>query len=153
MFAEMPLETVEHHHKINKRSQGVLTRDVCTVGELLGHHRVHGDHHVSLLRHVGVALLHLLANPLLERLIDHGGADVDDPLLRRLGYILIIGEEVFDLWHVSDELQDLLDGERLVLRHVEVLDLVVEQVLLLLVQDVLKEVDGRVVYTKEAKDE
>ena len=66
---------------------------------------------------------------------------------------MIIGEEVFDLWHVSDELQDLLDGERLVLRHVEVLDLIVEQVLLLLVQDVLKEVDGRVVYTKEAKDE
>ena len=118
------------------------------VGELLGHHRVHGDHHVSLLRHVGVPLLHLLADPLLERLIDHGGADVDDPLLRRLGYILIIGEEVFDLWHVSDELQDLLDGERLVLRHVEVLDLIIEQGPLLLVQYVFEEVHGRVVYRR-----
>ena len=59
-----------------------------------------------------------------------------------------VGEEVGDVWQVGDELQDLLDGEVLVLRHVEVLDLVVEQVSLLLVQDVFQEVDGRVVCRK-----
>ena len=58
-----------------------------------------------------VALLDLLADPPLERLSDHGGADVDDPLLRSLDEVLIIREEVGNVWQVGDELEDLLDAE------------------------------------------
>ena len=55
-----------------------------TVGELLCHDGIHGDHHVPLLRHGLVAILDLFTYPLLEWLADHGGANVDDPLFGRL---------------------------------------------------------------------
>ena len=122
---------------------------MSAVGKFLGHDRIHGNHHVSLLGHLFVAVLNLLTDPLLEGLADHDGADVHDPLLRSLRKVDVVGEEVGDVWLVGDELEDLFDGERLVLRHVEVLDLVVEQVPLLLVQYVFEEVHGRVVYRRE----
>ena len=43
-----------------------LTADVGAGGELGGHRRVHGDHHLLLVRHEGVSLLHLLVDPVLE---------------------------------------------------------------------------------------
>ena len=119
--------------------------------ELLSHDGIHGDHHVALLRHQGVAVFDMLADPSLEWLVDDGSTDVHEPLLRRLRQVLVVGEEGLDIGIVGDELEHLLDGEALVLRHVEVLDLVVQQVPLLLIQDVLQEVDGHVICMKRAR--
>ena len=52
--------------------------------KLGGHLWVHGDHDLLLLGHQGVPGLHLLGDPVPERLADHGGADVQDPLSRHL---------------------------------------------------------------------
>ena len=148
MFAEIPLLTLSKQRSVKRRVGAILTRDVGAGSELLSHDGVHGDHHVALLRHQGVAVFDLLADPSLEWLVDDGSTDVHDPLLRRLRQVLVVGEEGLDIGIVGDELEDLLDGEALVLRHVEVLDLVVEQVPLLLVQDVFQEVYRGVVCTK-----
>ena len=83
-----------------------------------------------------------------EWFIDDGRTHVDDPLLRRLREVLVVRKERFDVWVVGDELQDLFDCEALVLWDVVVLDLVVQEVALLLIEDVLQKVDGRVVCTK-----
>ena len=80
-----------------------------------------------------IALFDLHPDPVLERLSYHGGTDVDNPLLRRLHEVSVIREEVGNVWLVGDEFQDLLDAQGLVLRHVEVLDLIIQQVPLLLV--------------------
>ena len=121
---------------------------MSTVLKLRCHHRVHRDHHVSLLRHQLVSVLDLFTHPLLEGLIDDRCAHVDDPLLGRLREVLVVGEEGFDVGDVGDELENLLDAQTLVLRDVEMLDLVVLQVPLLLVQDVFEEVDRCVIWTK-----
>jgi len=92
----------------------------------------------------------LFTDPLLERLADDRRTDVDYPLFGSLRYVLIVRKEVSDVGNVGDELQDLLDGERLILRHVEVLNLIIQEVSLLLVQDVFDEVDGGVVCSKRA---
>ena len=126
-----------------------LTRDMGAVLELLIHLSVHLYHHVSFLRHQLVPILDLRTNPLLEWVADDRRADIDDPLLGRLYQINVVGEEVSDVGLVRYEVQYLLDREALVLRHMELLDLVVHQVSLLLVEDVLQEVDGRVVYIEE----
>ena len=126
MFAEMPLLTESKQRSVRVGVGEVLTGDVRAVLELAGHDRVHGDHHVALLRHQLVAVLDLLADPGLEGPVDDGGADVDDPLLRRLRQVLVVGQVRLDVGDVGDELEDLLDAQALVLRHVEVLDLVVQ---------------------------
>ena len=123
----------------------VLTAYVRGGLELGVHHGIHFDVHVLLVLHVEVALLHLGGDPGPERLADHGGADVDDPLLRRLREVLVVWEEGLDVGDVGDELENLLDAQTLVLGDVEVLDLVVLQVSLLLVQDVFEEVDRCVI--------
>ena len=115
------------------------------VLEVGGHHGVHRDHHVSLLRHQLVPVLDLLGNPFLEGLIDDCSAHVDDPLLRRLREVLVVGEEGFDVGNVGDELENLLNCQRLVLGHVEMLDLVVLEMTLLLVQHVFEKIDRGVV--------
>ena len=126
MFAEMPLLTGTKQRSIRVRVVVVLTRDVGAVLELLRHDRIHGDHHVALLGHQLVPVLDLLTHPGLEGLVDDGSADVDDPLLRRLRQVLVVGQVRLDVGDVGDELEDLLDAQALVLRHVEVLDLVVQ---------------------------
>ena len=65
--------------------EGALTADGGRLLEDLGYLRVHLDHEVVLHGHLGVAGLDLLLDPLGEGLADHGGDDVADPLLRRLG--------------------------------------------------------------------
>ena len=101
-----------------------------TVGELLCHNRIHGDHHVSLLCHSFVAIFDLGAHPLLERLANHCGADVDDPLLGHFLQVWLIGEVEIDLRLVADELHDLFDGEVLVLRHMHGLDVSIVEIFL-----------------------
>ena len=116
--------------------------------ELRSNHWVHRDHHVSLVRHLLVAVLDLRSDPLLERLANHSRTDIDDPLFRRLGEVLIVWEVVGDVWLTADELQDLLDRQALILRHVEVLDCIIEQEPLLLIVQVFEEIDRHVVCMK-----
>ena len=100
------------------------------------------DHEVSLHGHLGVAVLNLLRDPVLEILTDDSGNYIYKPLL---GYML----DIFWIWKISVHLVEparpveyLLDAQVLVLGHVERLDLVVGHVSLLSGDDVLQEVDG-----------
>ena len=115
------------------------------VDKLLGHLWVHRDHQLSFLRHQSIAFLDLLAHPLLEWSAEHGSNDVDQPLFGRLGEVDLVGQVVRDIRVVADELHNLLQGQVLIHRHMEVLDAVVLEMPLLLVQNVFEEVDGDVV--------
>ena len=117
--------------------------------ELLRHHRVHGDHHLLLPGHLQVPILHLVDDPVLEGLANHGCTNIDDPLLRCLRDVGFVGQVMRDSRLLTGELEDLLQGQVLVLRHVHGLDFVVRDVRLLLGQDVLQKVNGDVVCSKE----
>ena len=120
-------------------------------GELGGHHRVHGDHDLLLLGHQGVALLDLLEDPLSEVVADDGGAHVHDPLLRHLLQVRRVREVEPNLGLAGDVGHHLLEGEVLVLRHVDVLHVLVGEVGLLPTKDVLEEVDGHVIWRKRSQ--
>ena len=113
--------------------------------ELVRHHRVHLDHDLLLVGHQGISILNLLLDPGLERLSQDSGTDIDDPLLRCLRDVGFVGQVMRDSRLLAGELEDLLQGQVLVLRHVHGLDFVVRDVRLLLGQDVLQKVDGNVV--------
>ena len=124
----------------------VLTADVGG-GLVLGLHlRVDVDHHIHVPRSRGIPIFDLLADPVLERLADHGGADVDDPRLRRLREVRLVRQVPCDLGILPDELADVLEREVLVGGHVHRLDLVVLQGLLLASDDVLEEVHRHVLW-------
>ena len=98
---------------------------MSALGKLRGHHWVHADHDLFLFGHDGIALLDLLGDPLLEVLAHDGGADVQDPLLRDLRQVGLVGQVQVDLRVLTYEGEDLLERQVLVLRHVDVLDRVV----------------------------
>ena len=119
------------------------------AGLELGRHLwVHRDHDLLLFSHQRIPFFDLSIDPFLEVSSDHGGADVHDPLLRHLREVGLIREVEIDCRLVTDELHHALEGQVLVLRHVDVLDLVVVQVRLPPRQDIFQEVDGRVVWMK-----
>ena len=113
--------------------------------KLLSHTSVHGYHDLLLVGHERVPLLHLLANPVLERVAQDCGANVDDPLLRDLGQVDVVREVVLEPWLLRREGKDLLDREVLVLGHVDRLHGVDVDVRFPLREDVLEEVNGSVV--------
>ena len=113
--------------------------------ELGGHLGVDGDHHLLLLTHEGVALLHLVLDPGPELVAKHHGAHVHQPLLGHLGQVDIIGQEVVDVGLLRHEVEDVINGQALVLGHEQRLDLVVRHVRLAPGQHVLEEVDGHVI--------
>ena len=117
--------------------------------ELGGHLRVHRDHDLLLLGHDGVAILHLIADPVPERLAHNGSADINDPLLGHLPQVRVVREVHGDPRLFVDEVQDLLERQVLVLRHVQRLDRFVVQVSLLATKDVFEKVDGDVVCKKD----
>ena len=83
------------------------------------------DHHVALLRDLVVPLQYLLFDPLAEGVAQHRIRHVRQPLarqLRELGLLWVILE---GLRVLPDELVEGLDLQRLVLRHLQVLALVV----------------------------
>ena len=64
--------------------QLVLTAYMSARLELGRHLWVHGDHDLFLFSHQRVPLLHLLVDPVLEVLTEHGSTNINDPLLRHL---------------------------------------------------------------------
>jgi len=84
---------------------------VSGVGELRGHDRIHRDHHVAFDRHLLVPVLDLLADPLLEGLADDSRDHIHNPLFGSLRQILVVREEVSDVWLADDEFEDLLNRE------------------------------------------
>ena len=62
--------------------------------ELGGHLRVHRDHHFLLGAHDGVSFLNLVMNPLLEAITQNYSTYIDNPLLRDLRKVDVIGKVV-----------------------------------------------------------
>ena len=114
--------------------------------ELARHVRIHCDVHFALLCHCLVPLFFAVLDPLSELRAHDGSADVDDPLLRHLGQVGLVGEVVEDAGLVAGEVEDLGQGQVLVLRDVDGLDLVVLQVELLPITEILEEVNGHIIY-------
>ena len=79
---------------------------MSTCSEFGSHLRVHGDHDFLLLRHQGIPLLDLILHPMLEVRSDHGGADVDNPLLGHLLDVRFIREVMVNLRLRADEGKD-----------------------------------------------
>ena len=115
------------------------------VVEHLSHFRVHADHELSLLNCLSVSVLHLHTDPSLEGFADDSCTHIHNPLLGYLHQVRIVRQVVSNVRQVGDVLKDLLHRQTLVLRDVEVDNVVVLQVALLPVQHVLEEVHGHVV--------
>ena len=113
--------------------------------------RVHRDQHVLLRRDGGVPLFDLLADPSPERLTDDGRADVDDPLLRRLPQLLVVGQELDDRLVLEELVEDVGELQVLVGGHVRMDDAVHRDELLLALDEVLHEVDGHRVHRRQVR--
>ena len=107
---------VDKENGQGKRKVDALTADGGGLLEDRGDLRVHVDHQVLLHGDLLVARLHLLLDPVGEAVLEHGGADVGDPLLRRLGQLdLRLWQVLVDVGVVRLEvLLDLFDAESLV---------------------------------------
>jgi len=82
--------------------------------------------------------VHLLGYPGAEGSTNHGSTDIDNPLLGHLLEIWIVRQVGQDVRLELAEVADMLQGQVLVARHVDCLDLVVGQVLLATVEQVLE---------------
>ena len=99
------------------------------------------DEEVLLDGHRLVALVDLVLHPGFEDVLEHGVADVREPLLRHLRDLLPLGQvQVHDMVR-RDEVGDLLDGEFFVLRDGDVALVLAEDPSLLAHDQVLLEVD------------
>ena len=92
--------------------------------EFLSDLRIESDHHIILLIHLVVSLHNSAFDPMLERLSDDGRTDIDEPLLRNLGQVDVVRQIELDVRVSRAKHKDLVDGERLVVRHIEVLHIV-----------------------------
>ena len=119
-------------------------------GELGGHLLVHGDHHLLLGAHDRVSLLDLVVDPRSELVAQDHGADIDQPLLWDLRQVDVVREEVANVRLVTDEREDAVNGQVLVLRDEQGLDLLVGDVRFSPGKDILQEVYGHVICTKKA---
>ena len=113
--------------------------------ELRQHGWVHSNHQLFLLRHLGVAFLLLLCDPISEGLAYDSGTHVDDPLLGDLLQVWIIRQVVVDVVVVADELHDPLHREVLVLGQEHGLNVGVEDLPFLLAHEVFEKIDRGVV--------
>ena len=101
----------------------ILTGDLGGGVEDGGDLRIELDNIAALADDLAVALFDLILDPLGELDLQHRGAHVADPLLRRLMDLLLVGHVLVDVLVAAiQELGDLLDGEALVLRHTDVAD-------------------------------
>ena len=113
--------------------------------ELCRHIRVHGNHHFLFGIHELVPFLDLVIHPLFELLADDHGTDVDNPLLGHARQVDIVGQIVRNTGLVAGELQDILEGQVLVLGHEQGLDLISFHERLLPVNQVFHEIYGGVI--------
>ena len=126
---------------------------MCARLKLGRHVGIHGDHDLFLFGHVCVALLLLLAGPLLERLADHRSTYVHNPLLGHLLDVWMVREIRLNLRLAGDELEDLLERQVPVHGDVHGLDIRVVDLPLLARQDVLQEIDRDIIWKKRRKNE
>ena len=73
---------------------------MSTLRELGSHQGVHTDHDLLLVGHYGVAVLDLVCDPIFKVLSDDGSTDINNPLLRDLCQIGLVGEIVFNILHL-----------------------------------------------------
>ena len=91
----------------------------------------------------------MLRYPVAKGSPNHSSAHINDPLFGHLLEVGLVWEVVHDVGLLHDEVADVLQGQVLVARHVNRLDLVIGQVTLLCVDNTLEEVDGDVVYGRQ----
>lgn len=87
----------------------------------MGDRRVDIDHQVVLDCELLVSVLNYLHHPTRKVLADHGVGDVGDPLLGQLRQLLHARHEALEIHALPNSVEDVLDGEPLVLRDVHVL--------------------------------
>ena len=92
--------------------------------EDLSNLRVDMDVEVLPLDDLGVSLGNSLLDPLLEGIAQNGECYVCDPLSWQLQSVRMLREVLVDLLILCEEVEHLLDGERLVVREGKVGDLV-----------------------------
>ena len=112
----MPLLATIRKDKTIKIYGCALTAHSRTLTEDLGDLRIHLYHYILLHRNLGVAVLNLCLHPFGELILEHGGDDVADPLLGRLGQLeLRLRQIIVDMPVViRQELEDLFDSEAFV---------------------------------------
>ena len=113
-----------------------LTAEVGAFCELGGHHGVHRDHDLPLLRHDGVTFLDLFCDPLFEVLANHCSADVYYPLLGDLRQVRLVRQIGLDVRLRCNKLHHAVHSQVFVLGHVQVLHGVVAHVGLLSAHDI-----------------
>ena len=115
--------TVEREKWVSDLRDAVLTADLSGGPEHVGHLLIHGDHDVLLGGHVRVALLDLRLDPVDEGFLQYGCADIADPLFADLVDLLIVRHKVEDMpMAVAEEESNVLQGEALILGHLDVPD-------------------------------
>ena len=94
----------------------VLTADCDRALEDLGNLWIHLNHDVLLVCHFSMSDFDLVLDPVGELVLEHGCADIGDPLLRRLGQFELWLGQVFVYLRVVliQELSDLPDSQALI---------------------------------------
>ena len=109
--------------------------------KLGGHFRIHRNHDFLFVIHYGVPMLDILIDPIFEAIPENGRTDIDQPLFWDFGQIYVIRKVAVNHVHVTHVLEDLLDRQVLVLRHIEGFHLVVLHVIFSPANDVLQKVN------------
>ena len=92
--------------------------------KLSRHIRVHCNHHFLFGIHELVPFLDLVIYPLFELLADDHGTNVNNPLLGDPRQVDVVGQIIRNTGLVAGELQDSIEGQVLVLRYEQGLDLI-----------------------------
>ena len=77
------------------------------------------DEQVVRLGHLVVPIKDPVLGPLMELFAENREGDVDDPLPRQPVHVFLVGEPILHGYVSKEEVLHLLDGERLVVRHVQ----------------------------------
>ena len=105
---------------------------------------IHMDHHISFVSHNSIALLNLAEHPVPKLIAHHSTTNIDYPLFWNLWHIFIIWRIMLYIASISDEVNDLLDAQILVLGHLGLSDLGIRDVLFLHCYDLLQKVDRNI---------
>ena len=145
----MPFETKDNIGSVTMSGKVELTGDVGAGGELGHHVGVHRNHDLFLFSHYGISVLNLYRHPILEGRSQNGRAHVHDPLLGDLRQVGRVREVEVYLGVLTHEIENLFDGQVLVLRYVDDLYGIIVQICLLPLHEVFHKVHGYIIYIKE----